>query len=138
MVAAIIGGIAGGLIVKATWDSGDGSAAAGTGSGSKIASVCPAATVAERALPSVVTVRPGGGQGGPAAEDEGRSDAGDGERGGGAAQERTAWQEYCLAHGFLRGLARERADYRRRLLQLPGMMLDESVTAPASGATLRG
>src|SRR5215475_5837642 len=50
LVAAIIGGVVGGLIVRAAWGSN------GTGA------ACPAATVADRALPSVVTVRAGRGQ----------------------------------------------------------------------------
>jgi len=54
----------------------------------------------------------GGGQGRPVADDERRADAGDRERGGGAAQERTAGQEYCLSHGFLRAWQGNGGDYR--------------------------
>ena len=50
--AAIIGGIAGGLIVRATWGSGNGNPTAAAG-----VAACPAATVADQSLPSVVTVR---------------------------------------------------------------------------------
>jgi putative serine protease PepD len=58
VVAAIIGGVAGGLIVRETWSSGNDSSAAAAGPGSNgTAAACPAATVADRALPSVVTVR---------------------------------------------------------------------------------
>src|SRR5262249_14300516 len=50
---------AGGLIVKATWtSSGNGTTAAATGA------VCSAASVADRALPSVVTVQASGSTGG--------------------------------------------------------------------------
>jgi hypothetical protein len=49
--AAIIGGVAGGLIVRATWDPGSGSSSAVTPL-SATAAACPAATVAERALPA--------------------------------------------------------------------------------------
>jgi putative serine protease PepD len=56
VVAAIIGGVVGGLIVNATSDSGNRSAAASPGANGT-AAACPAATVADRALPSVVTVR---------------------------------------------------------------------------------
>jgi putative serine protease PepD len=48
LAAAIVGGVIGGLIVRATWSPGDGSAGG---------SACKAATVADNALPSVVTVQ---------------------------------------------------------------------------------
>ena len=57
VAAAIIGGVVGGLIVRGTSDSEDGSSPSnGT------AAACSAATVADRALPSVVTVRAGNGR----------------------------------------------------------------------------
>jgi putative serine protease PepD len=63
--ASIVGGVAGGLIVRATWGSGNG----GSGSGAPAetggtAAACRAATVADEALPSVVTVRAGNGRAG--------------------------------------------------------------------------
>jgi putative serine protease PepD len=61
--AAVIGGVAGGLIVKATSSSGSGSAPAVTPL-SATAAACPAATVADRALPAVVTVNASGSRGG--------------------------------------------------------------------------
>jgi putative serine protease PepD len=61
-LAALVGGVVGGLIVRATWDSGNGSSTAPASDGT--AAACPAASVADRALPSVVTVRAGSGQGG--------------------------------------------------------------------------
>jgi putative serine protease PepD len=65
VAAAIIGGVAGGLIVKATWSSGNGGSTAATSPGSEAtAPACPAATVADRVLPSVVTVRASSGRGG--------------------------------------------------------------------------
>jgi putative serine protease PepD len=58
VLAAIVGGVAGGLIVRATWGPGSGSrAAATTPSANGTAAACPAASVADKALPSVVTVR---------------------------------------------------------------------------------
>jgi putative serine protease PepD len=60
VVAAIVGGIAGGLIVKATWGTGDDSDNVSADTGAS----CPAANVANEALPSVVTVRAGNGQAG--------------------------------------------------------------------------
>ena len=54
LLAAVIGGVAGGLIVNATSSSGDGSSATASDG---TATACPAASVADRALPSVVTVR---------------------------------------------------------------------------------
>src|SRR5262249_61419483 len=51
VLAAVIGGVVGGLIVHWTWDSSSGTA--------ESASACPAASVADQALPSVVTVRAG-------------------------------------------------------------------------------
>jgi putative serine protease PepD len=72
LLAAIVGGVAGGLIVRATWGPGDGSGNGGPGDGtpagataagaSSTAAACPAASVADRALPSVETVRAGNGQ----------------------------------------------------------------------------
>jgi putative serine protease PepD len=63
VVAAIIGGVAGGLIVRETWSPDNGSRpAAAAPSSNAAAPACPAATVADRALPSVVTVRVAGGQ----------------------------------------------------------------------------
>jgi putative serine protease PepD len=59
VVAALIGGVVGGLIVRETSDSDSGSGAAAAGSN---AAACPAANVADRALPSVVTVLASGGQ----------------------------------------------------------------------------
>jgi putative serine protease PepD len=59
LLAAIIGGVAGGLIVNATSSSGKGSSAAASDG---TAAACPAASVADRALPSVVTVRASNGQ----------------------------------------------------------------------------
>jgi putative serine protease PepD len=56
VLAGVIGGVAGGLIVRATRGTGNGSSAAPTGSNGT-AAACPAATVADRSLPSVVTVR---------------------------------------------------------------------------------
>src|SRR5690349_7456537 len=61
LAAAIVGGIAGGLIVRATWGSGNGSSTTARGSAGTGAA-CPAASVANRALPSVVTVRAGNGR----------------------------------------------------------------------------
>jgi putative serine protease PepD len=52
VLAAVIGGVVGGLIVHWTWDSESSSAA-------DSASACPATSVADQALPSVVTVRAG-------------------------------------------------------------------------------
>jgi putative serine protease PepD len=60
LVAAVIGGVAGGLIVRATWGPGNGGSAAATATGSNgTSAACPAAKVADEALPSVVTVRAG-------------------------------------------------------------------------------
>jgi len=66
VAAAVIGGVVGGLIVWAIWSPGN-----GNGSGSATASgssgtlaACPAANVADEALPSVVTIRATGSQGG--------------------------------------------------------------------------
>ena len=61
LVAALIGGVVGGVIVKETWSSGNGSGAAAANAGSS-AAVCKAASVADQALPSVVTVRAAHGQ----------------------------------------------------------------------------
>ena len=61
-LAAVLGGVAGGLIVKATWSSDNDNGANGTASDGKAAS-CDAASVADRALPTVVTVKAGSGQG---------------------------------------------------------------------------
>ena len=60
LLAAILGGVVGGLIVRETWSSPNVSSAAVSGS----AAVCSAASVADHALPSVVTVRAGNGQAG--------------------------------------------------------------------------
>jgi putative serine protease PepD len=58
VLAAIVGGVVGGLVVRATWGSGNGSSAASTAAGSGgTAAACPAAKVADKALPSVVTIR---------------------------------------------------------------------------------
>jgi len=56
LAAAVVGGVAGGLIVKATWTSGNGSAASAPATNGTAAS-CDAANVAGEALASVVTVR---------------------------------------------------------------------------------
>ena len=61
VAAAIIGGVAGGLIVRATWGSGSGSSTTASGTNATGAA-CPAANVADRALPSVVTVRASNGR----------------------------------------------------------------------------
>ncbi len=62
-LAALIGGVAGGLIVRATWAPGDGSSAAATATGSNgTSAACPAANVADQALPSVVTIRASNGR----------------------------------------------------------------------------
>src|SRR5262245_55134600 len=58
-LAALIGGVVGGLIVNATSDSGNGNRASGETSQ---AAACRAANVADDALPSVVTVRASNGQ----------------------------------------------------------------------------
>ena len=62
-LAALVGGVVGGLIVRATWGSGDGSDGAAAESGGA-AAACRASSVADQALPSVVTVQASGGQGG--------------------------------------------------------------------------
>jgi hypothetical protein len=56
-LAALAGGIVGGLVVRATWSPDNGSA----GSEPSGAAACRAANVADHALPSVVTVRASGG-----------------------------------------------------------------------------
>jgi putative serine protease PepD len=56
LLLAIVGGVIGGLIVRATWGSG-------SGSPSGTSTACPATSVADDALPSVVTVRAGGSSG---------------------------------------------------------------------------
>jgi putative serine protease PepD len=61
-VAAVVGGVAGGLIVWATTKSDNDSSANATAADGKTAS-CEAANVADRALRSVVTVRAASGQG---------------------------------------------------------------------------
>src|SRR5215470_9743488 len=61
-VAAVIGGVAGGLIVWATTGSDNDNSASATASDGTGTS-CDAANVADRALPSVVTVRAASGQG---------------------------------------------------------------------------
>jgi putative serine protease PepD len=64
-LAALVGGVAGGLIVRATWEPASGNCGNGatTAAGATGAS-CRAANVADEALPSVVTVRAAGGQAG--------------------------------------------------------------------------
>ena len=63
MSAAVIGGVAGGLVVRATWGSGNGSSAAATAPGSNgTSAACAATKVADRALPSIVTIRASSGQ----------------------------------------------------------------------------
>jgi len=57
LLAAIVGGVVGGLIVWATKDSGNGSTATAAEPGSSGTAACSAASVADKALPSVVTVR---------------------------------------------------------------------------------
>ena len=65
VLAAVVGGVAGGLIVRATWGSGNGNGNRATAPVSNGASAaCPAAKVADQALPSVVTIRATSGQGG--------------------------------------------------------------------------
>jgi putative serine protease PepD len=61
-VAAVVGGVVGGLIVWATTGSDNDNSSNATASGGTTGS-CDAANVADRALPSVVTVRAGSGQG---------------------------------------------------------------------------
>ena len=61
-LAAIIGGVVGGLIVRATWGSGNGSPRTSPASSNGTPAACPAANVADEALPSVVTVRAGNGR----------------------------------------------------------------------------
>jgi len=58
VLAAVIGGLAGGLLVRETTSSGNGSSAAARANGA----ACAAAHVANRALPSVVTVRASSGR----------------------------------------------------------------------------
>src|SRR5262249_56087902 len=53
--AGVSGGVAGGLIVRATWGAGDSGSATATGAAPTTAS-CDAARVARQALPSVVTI----------------------------------------------------------------------------------
>src|ERR1700743_1328968 len=60
IVAAIVGGVVGGLIVNSSSSNGNGSSGGSEGTGS----VCAAATVAERDLPSVVTIKVLGGASG--------------------------------------------------------------------------
>jgi putative serine protease PepD len=63
LAAALIGGVVGGLIVRATWDSGNGKSSAVSAAGSNgTSAACPAANVADQALPSVVTIRASSGQ----------------------------------------------------------------------------
>jgi putative serine protease PepD len=64
LVAAIVGGVAGGIIVRETWPPSNGSPAAGTAAAGNADTACPAANVADDALPSVVTVRAVGSQSG--------------------------------------------------------------------------
>jgi len=58
VAGAVIGGVVGGLIVRETSDSDNGSSSASASSGA----ACPAAQVANRALPSVVTIRASNGR----------------------------------------------------------------------------
>ncbi|HEV8462673.1 MAG TPA: trypsin-like peptidase domain-containing protein [Gaiellaceae bacterium] len=57
VLAAVIGGVVGGLIVRATWGSGNASSSGDT------TGACPATSVSDKALPSVVTVRAGASSG---------------------------------------------------------------------------
>ena len=57
VLAAVLGGVVGGLIVRATWGSGNGGSASTAAGSSGTAAACPAASVADKALPSVVTIR---------------------------------------------------------------------------------
>ena len=61
LAAAIVGGVVGGLIVKWAWSSDDDSQPAAAGSTDKSVA-CPAASVADQALPSVVTIHASNGQ----------------------------------------------------------------------------
>jgi len=61
-LAALIGGVVGGLIVRATWSPADGDAGSVATVTGRTAAACPAAKVADEALPSVVTVQAGDGQ----------------------------------------------------------------------------
>src|SRR5215831_18869426 len=61
--ALVVGGVAGGLIVGATQSSGS-TVSPGTSAASSTASACPVTSVAEKVVPSVVTIAasgPGGG-----------------------------------------------------------------------------
>src|SRR5215475_10965869 len=62
-VAALIGGVAGGLIVQATTSSGSGNGG-NQAADADGAAACRASSVADDALPSVVTVRASGQGGG--------------------------------------------------------------------------
>jgi len=63
VLAAVIGGVAGGLIVRATWGPGNGNSEAASAPGSNgTSAACPAAKVADQALPSVVTIRASNGR----------------------------------------------------------------------------
>ena len=53
--ALVVGGVAGGLIVGATKSSGS-AVSAGTAAASSTASACPVTSVANRVIPSVVTI----------------------------------------------------------------------------------
>jgi putative serine protease PepD len=57
LVAAVIGGVVGGLIVRETRGSGSGNNSDATAASNGSAAACAAAKVADTALPSVVTVR---------------------------------------------------------------------------------
>jgi putative serine protease PepD len=62
-IALVVAGVVGGVIVGATQSSGS-SVSSGTSAGSSTASACPVTSVAERVVPSVVTIAasgPGGG-----------------------------------------------------------------------------
>jgi putative serine protease PepD len=60
--AGTVGGVVGGLIVRGTESSGNESSGTVTAAGAT-AAACAAATVADHALPSVVTVQTGNGSG---------------------------------------------------------------------------
>jgi S1-C subfamily serine protease len=64
ILAALIGGVAGGLIVRATWGSGNGNSSSQSAAANGTAAACRAANVADKALPSVVTVRANNGESG--------------------------------------------------------------------------
>jgi len=61
LAAALVGGVVGGLIVRQFWKPGNGGSTAAAAASTGTAAACPAASVADQALPSVVTVRAGNG-----------------------------------------------------------------------------